>query len=208
MSHFIVNMILPTGEVNKRKIEELLSPYDEEIQTEPYIAYYMRDAEKLHKEELRYYKEILDRKDGGFNVEKIAEHYKYLQEISAGQYYDKHFEGRTRDKKGNILSTYNPKSKWDWWQIGGRFAGWLLNLPEKKSSNNLQDNCCPIEQVIIEKKIPFALILPDGKWLEQGKMGWWAIVTNEMPENAWEKLVISRYKRYPRHMVVQIDCHI
>jgi hypothetical protein len=200
-------MILPPGEVNKGKIEELLTPYDENIEMKPYIAHYRRDAEKLRKKELRYYKEILDRKDEGFNLEKIAEHYKYLQQISVGQYYDQHFEGRKRDKNGNILSTYNPNSKWDWWQIGGRYAGWLLDLSPQKAIA-LKDNICSVEYAMKEKKIPFVFILPDGKWLEQGKMGWWAMVTGEMPEKAWEKLVLNSYKKYPGYMVVQIDCHI
>ena len=29
------------------------------------------------------------------------------------------------DKDGNILSTYNPESKWDWYSIGGRWSGEL-----------------------------------------------------------------------------------
>ena len=30
------------------------------------------------------------------------------------------------DKDGNIISTYNPDSKWDWYEIGGRWSGMLL----------------------------------------------------------------------------------
>jgi hypothetical protein len=29
------------------------------------------------------------------------------------------------DGSGWTKTTYNPKSKWDWWQIGGRWTGWL-----------------------------------------------------------------------------------
>jgi hypothetical protein len=156
---------------------------------------------------LRYYKKTLDRKDENYNLEKIKEYYEQLKMMTAEQYFDGHFKEREKDAAGNVLSTYNPKSKWDWWQIGGRFAGWLLNLPAQKAIT-LKDNCCSIEHAIQEKKIPFALVLPKGKWLERGKMGWWAIVKDEIPEKAWEEIVMKYYKKYPKHIVVQVDCHI
>lgn len=28
---------------------------------------------------------------------------------------------------GTYMSTYNPKSKWDWYEVGGRWSGWLVN---------------------------------------------------------------------------------
>ena len=30
-----------------------------------------------------------------------------------------------RDAEGNLLSTYNPNSRWDWYTVGGRFPGRL-----------------------------------------------------------------------------------
>jgi hypothetical protein len=208
MSHFIVNIILPKDEVRKGKIEEMLAPYDENIQVKPYILHYRRNAKKLHNEELKYYKGILDSKDKNFNLANIENHYTQLQKMTAFEYYAHHFKGRKKDKAGNILSTYSPKSKWDWWQIGGRYAGWLLNQTPEKANHKIENNCCPIKLAIEEKKIPFALILPNGKWIERGKMGWWAFVTDETPEKEWEKIVLDYYKKYPAHMVAQIDCHI
>ena len=29
------------------------------------------------------------------------------------------------DEDGNILTAYNPESKWDWWVVGGRWSGML-----------------------------------------------------------------------------------
>jgi hypothetical protein len=208
MSHFIVNLILPQDEVTIEKIEELLDPYDEGKELEPYIYYYKRDAKKLHQEELSRLKGILDRKDKDYKLDKCQEQYDKHKIMTAEQYYDYHFEGKKRDKKGNILTTYNPDSKWDWWEIGGRFAGWLLNLAAEKANNNIKNNSCPIEKALKEKKIPFALILPDGKWVERGSMGWWAVVMDEMPEREWDEKVMGYYKKYPGHAVVQLDCHI
>jgi hypothetical protein len=208
MSHFIVNLILPQNELTIEKIEELLGPYDESKELEPYIYYYKRDAKKLYQEELSRLKGILDRKDKDYKLDVCQKQYDKLKLMTADQYYDFHFEGKQRDKAGNILSTYNPDSKWDWWEIGGRFAGWLLNLAAEKANNNIKNNSCPTEKALKEKKIPFALILPDGKWVERGSMGWWAVVMDEMPEREWDEKVMGYYKKYPRHAVVQLDCHI
>uniref|UniRef100_UPI00052720DB hypothetical protein n=1 Tax=Streptomyces sp. NRRL F-6674 TaxID=1463877 RepID=UPI00052720DB len=30
------------------------------------------------------------------------------------------------DGRAYTVSTYNPKSKWDWWQIGGRWTGYFV----------------------------------------------------------------------------------
>jgi len=37
-------------------------------------------------------------------------------------------------ENGDLISTYNPKSKWDGWEIGGRWEN-LLILKDKRSSN-------------------------------------------------------------------------
>lgn len=37
------------------------------------------------------------------------------------------------------MSTYNPKSKWDWYQIGGRWAGLLLLKEEFKDEAVIPD---------------------------------------------------------------------
>jgi len=84
----------------------------------------------------------------------------------------------------------------------------------------------------------FALITPDGKWLEKGEMGWWAIVsyddkdvpkkedypqTNEgeklwaedyrkfkkKKSNEWDESVANVINKYPDdYSIVVVDCHI
>ncbi len=37
------------------------------------------------------------------------------------------------DEDGNLYSTYNPKSKWDWYSVGGRFCDILVDRCEEDS---------------------------------------------------------------------------
>lgn len=39
---------------------------------------------------------------------------------------------------GVATTTYNPKSKWDWWQIGGRWTGCLTDYDPNKDPDNIE----------------------------------------------------------------------
>ena len=107
MSHFAVLVL----HEEDQPIEELLAPYNENIDVEPYIK---RTKEEAIKELEKYYD------------------FQYIDEHTSEQQYRELAEdwfGHAPDENGNILSTYNPKSKWDWWQVGGRFSGMLSIIP-------------------------------------------------------------------------------
>ena len=92
-------------------------------------------------------------------------------------------------------STYNPISKWDWYQVGGRWT------------NDIPDDMCLVDQLPTDFK-PFAFITPDGKWHECGRMRWWAIVSDEKDESAWEQEYQQALTDYPDTLAVLVDCHI
>lgn len=54
----------------------------------------------------------------------------------------------------------------------------------------------------------FAVVLPDGKWYEKGKMGWWACVSDE--ENEWDLKYKERFidTANPEWTLTIVDCHI
>ena len=35
------------------------------------------------------------------------------------------YDDEDKDEQGNLYSTYNPNSKWDWYSVGGRWSGLL-----------------------------------------------------------------------------------
>lgn len=96
MSHYAVLVI----HKEDQDIEELLTPYDKNLEVEPYLKYRYDEAIKKAKEEYGY---------------RHCSN-KELFKIFANDY-------RLIDINGDLYSTYNPNSKWDWYSIGGRFDG-------------------------------------------------------------------------------------
>ncbi|WP_144628926.1 hypothetical protein [Arthrobacter woluwensis] len=97
-----------------------------------------------------------------------------------------------RDADGNLWSTYNPESKWDWWVIGGRW-----------NDNVIAGNIGPIVSL---KKRTFAVITPDGEWHESGRMGWFGMVSNENPN--WDAQFDELVAQHPAAYAVVVDVHI
>ena len=81
----------------------MLAPYSEGLEVEPYID--------ITKEELMQHLR-----------EHKAEHPEETKTLD--QLYTDYISGYDSkvDKDGNILTTYNPNSKWDWWVVGGRYS--------------------------------------------------------------------------------------
>lgn len=95
MSHYMLAIIHKP----EQKIEDLLAPFDENKSVDPYIIYSRDEAIKRARE--------MDFKG------------------TDDEAYAMMIDGRETDADGNIYSTYNPDSKWDWYEIGGRFKGHL-----------------------------------------------------------------------------------
>lgn len=95
---------------------------------------------------------------------------------------------------GLYKSTYNPKSKWDWYSIGGRWSGEL-------HEDGL--NIFPAKEL---KTTTFAVVTPDGEWHERGKMCWFAIVADE--DDNWDNLCRELVNQYGDNYAVVVDCHI
>jgi len=134
-----------------------------------------------------------------------------------------HPEGKSPDAgceecngTGQRPTTYNPKSKWDWWVVGGRWDGSIQK--NQRSSDNgfnfgpqhreLGNNIAPTEFLLDNLFVPFAILTPDGEWHERGEMCWFAVVANEKDGVCWEDTVFQIYGAYPNHFAVACDLHI
>ena len=100
MSHYAVLVI----HNENQNIEKLLAPYSENLQVEPYLKYKHDDALKALRDEYGYEEEEID--------DALLE--SFVKEYSSYSLKD-----------GDVYTTYNPNSKWDWYSIGGRFDGEL-----------------------------------------------------------------------------------
>ena len=124
MSHFAVGVICESlGDV-----EGLLAPYDESIEVEQYVS---RTRAKMIEEG----KDIKRRLLADGNDEHVSDEWasKYLNAETDEDFYNtQRYEDSEYDEDGNELSTYNPKSKWDWYSIGGRWSDRLkLKEPDE-----------------------------------------------------------------------------
>lgn len=103
--------------------------------------------------------------------------------------------------EGERLSTYNPKSKWDWWQAGGRYA-------DMESDGFDSNTCTCLVSSIPPDFTPFAILTPNGEWHERGKMGWWATVADEKPHEEWAREVRAILGNHKDAIAVACDLHI
>lgn len=134
MSHFV-------GFVFGSNVDELLEPYDENMVVDAYVRYTKDEAvdevKRRHADNYEYALKVLDKyQDPKSDWEKEqVERANKIIEGGIGISYEDAWEeakkwGYDMDDDENLLSTYNPESKWDWYSEGGRWGAWLI-LKEK-----------------------------------------------------------------------------
>ena len=117
MTHFTV---LVAGE----DYESILAPYDENIKVAPYIS---KTKDEVEAEFLEYKSRCQGRLDAGGVLSAFDQLTLYLDHVTRGWWNDCH--GNDLDSEMNAISTYNPKSKWDWYVVGGRWTGMFILNP-------------------------------------------------------------------------------
>jgi hypothetical protein len=121
MSHFSIFVI---GE----NIEGQLEPYSENLDVEAYEDGTAQDTLDSLEQGLKYYQnDATPKKFLGKTVETLTleEKLELLEGWSGGEY--------RQDENGDLIryTTYNPDSRWDWYEIGGRWSGYF---PVKKGT--------------------------------------------------------------------------
>ena len=211
MSHFCVYVFHDENTT----VDELLAPYDENIEFAPYVLYTKEQAIAKVRSEIEgfkngIYKEYLeDPVKYKENWGHLKPHIDYLENEfpkklnwTDEECYEDIAKWRREDgmvaEDGSILSTYNPMSKWDWYEIGGRWRGGIPGNEVKMSEVNI-DKIDP----------PYAFVTTDGEWVERGEMGWFGISSNEMNEDEWDAKFREYLKTLDKDIVLTlVDCHI
>ena len=146
MSHFTVGVITK-GRPSEEALEELLSPYSENLEVEPYVD---KTKQQIIDEAVEDYKALEAYRagqtedkpwfigDDGEVMTSSKERIALGRKASMGvdtsdelmiDYLKANgYESWEIDSHGGLLTTYNPKSKWDWWVVGGR---WNNEIPLK-----------------------------------------------------------------------------
>lgn len=191
MSHFIGICFGENWEYN-------LDQYDENMEVEPYIRYTKEEAiEEVKSRHSNDYKYAIEQLKNPDLDSETAEYFSQI--VEKGMFLSSEDAWETAKKWGyeldtdeNLLSTYNPDSKWDWWTIGGRWSGYLVLKERDENGDIIEVDQADFDEIdwdymIRNSKIPFCYVCPDGEWCEKGRMGWWAMVSDEMSEQTWDK---------------------
>lgn len=131
MSHYTVCVI---GE----DVDGQLEPFNENTRVPAYVS---KTKKQLIEEKREDYKRSFeDYKEWEKDPEKYEKgcanpnHIEYIKSIpkklkmTDEQLYKeaiKYYEKEDIGENGEVYSTYNPNSKWDWYQVGGRWAGYF-----------------------------------------------------------------------------------
>lgn len=229
MSHFSVLVLHAKDD----SFEDLLAPFDENLEVKPYLY-------------IPHEKAVEEMKQGLATLNpEIQEKYKAMSETDCLRSYF----GGTIDEEGNIWSTYNPQSRWDWYSVGGRWG--KHPIPLKDGSSAVE---CPVSEIdfgvdqeeydnAIKRwseltetdengllkseyfKIRYkdaetfarlqsqfsthAIVTPDGKWTEKGKMGWFAYCSaTPEEEREWDENYEALVSEYKDYVATFVDCHI
>lgn len=192
MSHFNVAVFHKTGQ----SVDDLLAPYSELIKVEPYILFTRQEA-------INYVRECF----------RVDDH------LSDDECWEMEAEGEETDDDGNIYSTYNPKSKWDYYEVGGRWGTFL----QDHDPSIIDANLAPRTTVKVgdysfgpdvdtgKEFITYAVLTPDGEWHECGAMAWFNLSSaTEEERNDWDKNYKARFidTADPDWLLTIVDCHI
>jgi len=198
MSHF--NCLVIHKE--EQDIAELMAPYSEDLKVKPYIE---ETKEKCYKEYLRAKNDAKNKRNSFFGEKQKKE-----ADIIGMSFekFKKWYWGKNRlwDEEGNLLTTYNPNSRWGYYLVGGKWENLLI----KKNGSGC--NNCLIAEVNWKKSImTYAVVTPDGRWHGKGKMLYFG-VSDETEKQAqdWKLNFYSRFIEPhlgKQFYVTILDCH-
>lgn len=223
--------------------EKQLDPFYEGLKTPRYVEYTKQQLiEKERAEILGYKNSEMYRK---FLSDPVAyklackneAHINYIEnefpkklQWTDGQLYAhaiRYYEPEEIGADGEVYSERNPKSKWDWHQLGGRWAGSIVvkegvdfNVPNfswgwdetskrKVLAERRADSARKGDIANLAEISTFAVLM-HGEWHENGQMGWFGISHSEkMTEEEWKSKQQELLASLPDDELISIyDCHI
>lgn len=154
MSHFVV-LVTKTDEDS---VESQLEPFFEQGDEDDYFMekdYWLTndkaEIDKWLDNEIKSFEELLKKPDTTADGKKWWE--KGIKELNEIKKIDtvkgqleaiKEHEGCGLDEKG-LYWINNPNAKWDWWTVGGRWDGWLID------KNGIKCNVCKAGELDLGK---------------------------------------------------------
>lgn len=227
MSHFVTAVISTSND--ESAISGMLAPYDENLHVPTYTEYTKQEfIKELLKSRTNYATKgpyadyiknpneyIKKNKNNSGHIEFITKTFPKILKMSGEELYQRKIKEYNPEKigsNGEILSNYNPNSKWDWYEIGGRWNKPLL-LYNGKMTNSARILKIDWKRMKEKAKSAFSIwaVLDNTGWHEPGNMGWWGISSAEPADESkwsinWEKTFITTENK--NKYITIVDCHI
>lgn len=171
-------------------VVDLLAPYDENIEVERYVAHTKQELIDAGRKEIEQYRDskyktylenpekyLMERCHGNPD----SNHFRYIseefpkrllwtdEEIYQHEVLDYSYSDIGED--GEVYSTYNPDSKWDWYSFGGRFSGELLLKNAEDEDECWADSALAVDvdfdgmkRAAYEQLTPYDQFINDTSW--------------------------------------------
>lgn len=200
MVHFTALVLLPPDvDDPTKKVEELLSPYDSNVEVPPYREY-------LDQQEVEREMEFLAKLPAE-QLEAIAVDWEVSSndlEGLAKARLDWFEEGGVDEKGSYQIVTYNPQGKWDWYNF--------ITAEPLASGGSIPYPCQVSE---LPKVIPYAIVTPDGQWHELGIDAGVEVFsrslrgdsTTSQEEVQWEQRVEEILALCSNNLAMGLNCH-
>lgn len=184
--HYCTFVIIGLDEDPATAVAYALAPFDQNREVAPYRDY-LSDSD----------------------IQDIAEHYGVpatdLPALAAKMKDWRSGEGGVDARGLYALTTANPEARFDWYEIGGRWNGYI-----KGSRGNVISARALSRSRHLPKHLPYYLVMPDGRWLES-ETGWRfgppETAADRRADRRWLAQLRRVLKQYIDHKVVCVDIH-
>lgn len=106
---------------------------------------------------------------------------------------------------GVEISTYNPLSKWDSYELGGHWSTLFAPVQGASVAEFLD---FAKKHTVESPFLTFAVLTPDGEWYEKGIVLYDGVVKDAKSNEEWESLYTEVLQKFPEYRVLIYDCHI
>ena len=223
MSHATLMVIAPAGTTDiEAHLNEVMAPFDENLEGEArQDDCYCKGWEARNRADKQASKEfdpkfaaIREKHKNKYDKNEMEAEFAKMQAreaelLAADPDKDKvNPECEDCHGTGEVTTTYNEQSKWDWYQVGGRWSGLFNETTRKKGfhcdvpaaiskqTEHKEGNVATGAEVkAILKAEPdfgtFAILTKDGRWAQKGQLGWGSVHSKDKSYKDVAKEIIN-----------------
>jgi len=186
MTHFLIGVVLPphmkgaSEETLYNAVAELLEPFNENTEVEPYEEECWRCKGTGIREDM-----ICNMCDGVGIIEST---------YNPNSKWDWWRPGGRFDGRVSISGEYRPSTD------GG------FNFGKGHETIRVHNSCLVSSLKAAARERLTAIVTPDGNWYEEGHVGWWGIISDINPE--WKPVINTVLAGFPDCLIVGVDAHI